>query len=43
MIRETKREGLNLNLKAKDKTKWVLKGSKDLEVFLAAVEKEIMD
>jgi hypothetical protein len=32
-----------LNLKAKDKTKWAPKGSKDLEAFLAAVENEIMD
>jgi hypothetical protein len=41
MIEVTKREGLNSNLKAKDKTKQVPKGSNNLEAFLLAVEKEI--
>jgi hypothetical protein len=38
MIEVTKREGLNSNLKAKDKTKQVPKGSNNLEAFLSAVE-----
>jgi hypothetical protein len=38
MIEVTKREGLNSNLKAKDKTKQVPKDSNNLEAFLSAVE-----
>jgi hypothetical protein len=40
---EAKREGLNLNLKAKERTKKLPRGSEDLEACLSAVEKESMD
>jgi hypothetical protein len=44
VIGEAKRQGLNSNLKAKNRTNSrVPKGSKDLEAFLSAVDKEIMD
>jgi hypothetical protein len=43
VIEEAKREELSLNLKAKERTKRALKGSEDLEAFLSAMEKEIMD
>jgi hypothetical protein len=37
MIKVIKREGLKSNLKAKDNTKRVPKGSEDLKAFLSAV------
>jgi hypothetical protein len=43
VVGEAKRQGLNLNLKAKDRTNRALKGSEDLDAFLSAVEKAIMD
>jgi hypothetical protein len=43
MIVEAKREGLNSDLKAKERTKRAPRGTEDLEAFLSAVEKQIMD
>jgi hypothetical protein len=43
MIEDIKRQGFNTNLKAKDRSNREPKGSDDLEAFLPAVEKEIMD
>jgi hypothetical protein len=40
MIIKANREGLNLNLKAKERTKRVPRGTKDLEAFLSVVEKQ---
>ena len=43
VIGDVKKKGLNSNLKAKDRTNRAPKGSDDLEGFLLAVEKEMMD
>jgi hypothetical protein len=43
VIEGVKNQGLNSNLKAKDRTNRAPKGSEELETFLSAVEKEIMD
>jgi hypothetical protein len=42
-IVEAKKEGLNSNLKAKERTKRAPRGTEDLQAFLSAVEKQIMD
>jgi hypothetical protein len=43
LIGETKRDGLHLGLKAKEKIKRAPKDSKNLKAFLSVVEKEIID
>jgi hypothetical protein len=43
MTVEAKKEGLKSNLKTKERTKRAPRSTGDLEAFLSAVEKQIMD